>query len=100
MKGFFFETLANDDEAAPSVPKIDRHESPPKKKKKRKKEKKKKKEKMFWAKWNIFISILGQNSVTFYLVICLKKYFIFWLDDKKPKIEKCDMHEIFQKNFN
>ena len=63
-----------------------------KKKKDGKKEKKKKKEKMFWAKWNIFISILGQNSVTFYLVICLKKYFIFWLDDKKPEIEKCDIH--------
>ena len=68
---------------------------PTQNKKKRKKEKKKEKE-----KWDIFISILAQNSVTFHLVICLKKYFIFWLDDKKPEIEKCDMHEIFQKNFN
>ena len=35
--------------------------------------------------------------LTSYLVICSKEYFIFWLDDKKPEIEKCDLHEIFQK---
>ena len=102
VKGFiFFETLDDDDEAAASVPKSDRYESPPppKKKQEKRKEKEKEKRKNGLGQMGYFYLNFGPKQ-TFYFVICLKEYFVFWLDDNKPEIEKCDMHELFQKKFN